>query len=71
MLAYVKFDRFGSSNRPTYFFNTPDGIYVRCGCFAGWIDEFVEKVKQTHGDSKYAKEYLMLVDVAKFKFDKE
>ena len=40
-----------------------------CGCFKGSLKEFSEKVKETHGSSKYAKEYLACVEVAKIHFE--
>ena len=50
-------------------FRTKDrDIFVRCGCFAGSLKEFSEKVGETHGNSKYAKEYLACVEVAKIHF---
>ena len=60
---------FGREERTTYFFKLTDGnIGVRCGCFAGNLDEFREKVKETHGQTKYAKEYLMIVDLMEYHF---
>lgn len=32
-------------------------IMVVCGCFLGPVERFLEKVKETHGDSKHAKAY--------------
>ena len=63
---------FGSENRTTTFFHTKDdGISVRCGCFYGTLDEFREKVKERHGDSRLAKEYLMLADLMEFRLSKD
>ena len=65
----IKFEGFGSKHRCTYFFKLTDGrIYVRCGCFAGYIDEFREQVKETHGDNKFAKEYEAVADLAEMHF---
>ena len=62
----------GREQRTTTFFRTKDGkIGVSCGCFYGDIDEFRKKVKETHGDSKMAEEYLMLADFNEFRFGKE
>lgn|SRR5574343_30693 len=47
-----------------YFFNLEIGIYVRCGCFAGTIDSFVERVKSKGADE----DYLIIADLAKKKF---
>ena len=46
-------------------------IAVKCGCFNGTIDDFVKKVNETHGDSKYAKVYLKAVELAKLQIDLE
>lgn len=63
---------FGSGNRTTTFFRTKDGgISVRCGCFYGTLAEFREKVKERRGDSRLAKEYLMLADLMEFRLSKD
>lgn len=63
---------FGRACRPTTFFRCADGLVrVRCGCFYGTLDEFREKVKHTHGDSKFAKEYLAIADLMEMHFDVE
>lgn len=67
---YICFKGFGSENRNTTMFRTKNGdVYVRCGCFTGSLKKFTEKVKETHGNSKYAKEYLACVEVAKIHFE--
>ena len=63
---------FGSVNRTTTFFRLKDGgVGVRCGCFYGTLDEFREKVRETHKESKLAQEYLMLADLMEIRFRKE
>ncbi len=63
---------FGRECRNTTFFRTKDGgVSVVCGCFHGTMQEFREKVKETHGESKMAKEYLMIADLMKMHFDNE
>ena len=60
---------FGSEYRTTTFFRTKnDEIAVKCGCFYGTLAEFREKVKKTHGDNRYAKEYLMIADLMEMHF---
>ena len=60
----------GSRNEFTTFFRTKDRkIKVSCGCFLGTIDEFLEKVEQTHGDSKHAIVYRAAVGVALAQID--
>ena len=69
---YLCFKGLGSQNRNTTFFKCKDGhIHVSCGCFSGSIQEFETKVKKTHGDSKYAKEYLACIEVVKIHFEEE
>ena len=51
-------------------FRTKNGdILVKCGCFEGNLKEFEAKVKETHGSSRYAKEYLACAEVAKIHFE--
>ena len=60
----------GSRNRSASFFKCKDGhIHVLCGCFSGNLDEFENKVKEEHGNSKYAKEYLGFIEVVKTHFE--
>ena len=60
----------GSRNDFTTFFRDKDGdIAVKCGCFLGKIDRFLEKVALTHGNSKYALVYRAAVEVAKLQID--
>ena len=60
----------GSRNSFTTFFRDKDKtISVKCGCFLGKIDRFIEKVQETHGDNKYALVYRAVVEVAKAQID--
>lgn len=69
MQDMFKAEGLGSAQRMTYFFLLTDGsILVRCGCFCGALTEFIDRVKETHGDSKYAQEYLMCAELAKLHF---
>ena len=69
---YATVQGFGSEYRTTTFFRTKAGdIGVRCGCFYGTLEEFRAKVKETHGETKTAKEYLMVADLMEFRFSKE
>ena len=69
---YATVHGFGSEYRTTTFFRTKAGdIGVRCGCFYGTLEEFRAKVKETHGETKTAKEYLRVADLMEFRFSKE
>ena len=60
----------GSHNRSASFFKCKDGhIHVLCGCFDGNLDEFENKVKEEHSNSKYAKEYLGFIEVVRTHFE--
>ena len=60
----------GSRNDFTTFFRDRDNeITVKCGCFLGKIDKFLEKVAQTHKDNKYAVVYRTAVELAKLQID--
>ncbi len=60
----------GSRNDFTTFFRDKDSeITVKCGCFLGKIDKFLEKVCETHGDSKYAIVYRAAIEIAKQQID--
>ena len=69
---YLCIKGLGSFYRNTTFYRTKDnGVSVVCGCFNGTLNEFVAKVEETHGNSKYAKEYLAAVKVVKIHFELE
>ena len=67
--ALLIFSGFGSVRRTTYFFNCEDGIWVRCGCFFGDIEQFRKQVKKTR-KGRIKKEYLMIADLVKMKWKK-
>ena len=69
---YATVKGFGHESRSTTFFRLKSGeIGVRCGCFYGTIEQFRGKVKETHENSKYAKEYLMIADLMELHFEHE
>lgn len=69
---YAIVDRFGREYRATTFFRRKDGsVGVQCGCFYGGLQEFREQVRETHGNSKLAKEYLVIADLMELHFTEE
>ena len=67
---YCVFSCFGSRNRMTTFFKTTtEEISVICGCFSANLEEFKKKVIETHGNNKFAKEYLAMIELVKIKFE--
>ena len=70
MYHYLVIGPMGSRNDFTTFFRTKNlFIGVSCGCFRGNVDEFVEKVKETHGNNKHAKAYFAATELAKMQID--
>jgi hypothetical protein len=69
---YAVIKGFGSEYRSTTFYRQEDGsIGVKCGCFCGTLKEFRKKVRETHGESKFAREYLMIADAMEVHFGVE
>jgi uncharacterized protein YjbI with pentapeptide repeats len=58
----------GSRGGYTTAYNTDKGIYIKCGCFFGTTDEFVERVKETHKNNIHERNYLAMVDFIKICF---
>lgn len=67
---YLVVGPIGSRNDHTTFYRTVSDIWVRCGCFNGPIDEFANEVRDTHGNNRYAQEYLEAIDYAKSVFER-
>ena len=58
---FYKFSGFSSRNMSeTYVFNTTEGIFVRCGCFFGSVDDFKNRVIKEKGEDNG---YLKIVDL--------
>ena len=56
----------GSRNGFITFYRTKDNtVEVRCGCFSGSLQKFVDRVEETHGGSRYEKEYKIAAELAK------
>ena len=55
----------------TIYQNKDGGLTVTCGCFLGTLEEFEAKVKETHGDNLFGREYLKLIELAKLHFEVE
>ena len=69
---YTTIKGFGSVFRTTTFFKCKDGLVrISCGCFYGTIEEFRLKVKETHGNTKLAVEYLKIADLMEYHFSDE
>ena len=62
--------KIGSRNDTVTFMRSKElKIIVTVGCFKGSIDEFEEKVKQTHGENEHAQAYFLAIQLAKLRID--
>jgi hypothetical protein len=65
------FGGFGSANRTTYCIPMKSGIYVRCGCWAGSMQDFRRRIADVCGASDIAREYLAICDIAEMRRRRE
>ena len=68
--AICAFSGFGSELRTTTaFIDKEIGIRIVCGCFTGTIEQFKEKVIETHGtESKNGVLYLQMANMIELRF---
>ena len=60
----------GSRQDITTFFKTRTGyIGVRCGCFWGTLQDFLDKVNERHGDNEFGQAYRLAAEIAKLKME--
>ena len=62
---YFQLGPIGGESRQFIAYITDHGLYLRAGCFFGTRDEFLVKLRETHGDNAHAQEYtaaLALID---------
>ena len=53
----------------TAFRQKDNSIVVGRGCFSGSIEEFEDAVNATHGDSKYAEQYKIVISLIKSRLE--
>ena len=58
-------DRIGSESGTLMVWNTDKGVYLERGCFFGTLDEFTDKVKETHGNNEHAQIYRATIAMIK------
>ncbi len=68
---FIRINNIGSRSNGCAIFNLDKGIFVQCGCVFCSLEDFKKKVKKTHGDNKYARQYFAAIDLAKITFEKE
>ena len=53
----------------TAFRQKDNSIVVSRGCFSGSIEEFEKAINATHGDSKYAEQYKIVISLIKSRLE--
>jgi len=56
----------GSRDSQTTFYWNNEKEQIVCGCYKGTLEEFEEKIKETHGDNEFAQGYFKWIDAIKF-----
>lgn len=64
---YMCFQNFGSRSDTTTVFKTQTSHNIKCGCFEGNVQEFERSIKNTHGNNRFAQEYLAICEVIKIR----
>lgn len=67
----ISFQKVGRRNDTLTAFRTKTGFLIKVGCFLEDLKLFLEKVEETHGDNKYAREYRAIAEVIKIRFSEE
>lgn len=67
----VWFSSVGSQRGTLTAFRTTEGVSVTRGCFSGTLDAFEIAVVNTHRNNKVAKEYRVLIDYIRLRFNVE
>ena len=62
---------YGSEGRTTYAIPMKSGVYVRCGCWAGSLKEFRERVEKVYQDNPIQEEYLLLANLFEVRWKRE
>ncbi len=58
----ISFSCFGSANRQTYYLVQEDSVF--CGCFKGSLEEFEQKVQETHENNPiHLAEYTAMIEM--------
>ena len=68
-VPFIRVNNIGSRVDGCQIFNLIDGLYVRCGCWAGGVNAFVKRVKEAHAGTVHEKTYLLAVEMAKAQFE--
>jgi len=65
---FLRIGNIGSRNSYTIFYFPADRsaeIFVTCGCFSGTLTEFEIRVKESHEDGLYRRQYLKTIEYVK------
>ena len=65
---FIRINNIGSRQDGCIIYNAASGLHVRSGCWFGTESEFIARVKDTHEDSKYVRQYLAAIELARITF---
>jgi predicted Zn-dependent peptidase len=61
----------GSRNGFTTIFREEKRIAISCGCFYGSLEEFAERVNTVYPNSQHGKDYQLMIELVKSRFQEE
>ena len=68
-IPFIQINNIGSRGDGCTIYNLERGVYVRCGCYLGSVDEFKDRVTLTHKDNdRFREQYLLSVKLAEVTF---
>jgi hypothetical protein len=60
-LKYINIGKIGSRNSDTIFYIFQNDIFITCGCFRDYINQFKKAVLETHDTNNFSKEYFIFI----------
>jgi hypothetical protein len=67
-IPFIRINNIGSRGDGCTIYHLKKGIFIRSGCWFGTVEDFETRVKNVHGDTVYAKQYLLALELAKVTF---
>jgi hypothetical protein len=68
---FIRINNIGSRKDGCQIFNAIEGLYVRCGCWFGKVEDFLAEVKKNHAGTIHEKTYGLAIELAKAQFRKD
>lgn len=61
----------GSKSRTTYGIPTKEGVFIRCGCWSGWLNEFRARIEKVYKDNPIQREYVLMASLFQARWERE